>query len=172
MHLHFLKWYPSEALLATTFHSMCEKTTRRKWRCFYNSSLEKQGTWLCLHSLHILFHLHELEHAWLMQILLPTCCRPGHHDFANEDVPVFLIYSSAIVVWTVQQNPRICHIIDTSLSKMAWSMNWTFSCMAMLWSGWTALSKPISHSTWNNSFLTRCWVASSNSGGASYHWRC
>ena len=42
MCLHFLKCYPSEALLAATFH-MCEKSTR-KWRCFFAQKIQALKT--------------------------------------------------------------------------------------------------------------------------------
>ena len=38
MCLHFLKCYPSESILAATFH-MCEKTAR-KWRCFFAQKIQ------------------------------------------------------------------------------------------------------------------------------------
>jgi hypothetical protein len=42
MCIHFLKCYPSEALLSATFH-MCEKTAR-KWRCFFAKKMQALKT--------------------------------------------------------------------------------------------------------------------------------
>jgi hypothetical protein len=42
MCLHFLKCYPSEAVLAATFF-MCEKTVR-KWRCFFSTKIQALKT--------------------------------------------------------------------------------------------------------------------------------
>ena len=88
MAIYFLKCYSTESQLAAVF-KISERTVR-KWCWFYICRIQALKGEKVSKSVSLLAMPSEVSDDFL-QIVRPTYWNPGHIDFVNEDIPVFLL---------------------------------------------------------------------------------